>query len=136
MTSFKPMFTAFPEPVATLRSYARSFVCLLLKPKSAWNPKRCPLVKFVLASVDVRITFFFKPKVDKGVSAWFLITREVSLWKVVGLHTSSSMCETLFRRGYNLLSICRSFPWWAVGKFSSGALGRYFGDIIISWMLI
>ena len=95
--------------------------------------RRRPLV---LASVNVRINLFFGPKVDEGVSAWFLITRETTLWSVVGRHTSSSMCEALFRQGDNLLSICRNFSCWVVGKFYSGALGKYFCDIMISWMLI
>ena len=94
------MFTAFLEPVITLRSYANSLACLLLKPKPVWNPKRSPLVKLVVASVDVRINFFFRSKVDKIVSAWLIITREATLWSVVGLHISPSICETISLRGY------------------------------------
>ena len=51
--------------------------------KSAWNLRRCSLVKLILASADVEINFFFGPKVDDGVSAWFLITPKATLWSVV-----------------------------------------------------
>ena len=94
--SLKPCSAAFLEPVATLRSCAGSLVCLLLKPKSAWNQNSCSLVKLVLASADVQINFFFGLRVDKGVSAWFLITPKATLWSVVGVLISSSTCEILF----------------------------------------
>ena len=50
---------------------------------SAWNSRSCSLVKLILASADVEINFFFGPKVDEGVSAWFLITPKATLWSAV-----------------------------------------------------
>ena len=47
--------------------------------------------------------------------------------------TSSYLNQTL--GGDNPLSICKNFPCWVVRKFPSGVIGKYFCDIIISWML-
>ena len=114
--SLNPCSTVFLESVATLRSCARSLVYVLLKPKSAWNQKSCSLGKLVLASAYAWINFFFRPKVDKGVSAWLLITREATFWSVVGLLTSSTMCETLFHQEHWYFVTEWLLPWWVCWK--------------------
>ena len=70
-----PCSPAFLKPVTTLRSRAKNFVCLLLKHKSASNPKNCCLVKLVFASADLQIDLFWGSKVDKVISTLFIITR-------------------------------------------------------------
>ena len=70
-----PCSPAFLKPVTTLRSSPKNFVCLLLKHKSASNPRNCSLVKLVFASADLQIDLFWGSKVDKVISTLFIITR-------------------------------------------------------------